>query len=619
VLLLVVHHIAGDGWSLGPLAGDVERAYRARVEGKKPEWEPLRVQYGDYTQWQRELLGREEDPESVMAKQLEYWRKALAGMPEELMLPADRKRPAVMSYRGGTVGWELDEELHRGLVALAEEWSEFVHGAAGGVGSQGRGMGGGGRTQRSGRWREGMRRSWKSGGIVCEHGGVGRMYGDPRFSELIEQVRGKALEAYGTRKRRLSGCGGWNEFLSQARHPLFQVALVLQNAPEAKLELPGIRITEQRLPEVVAKFDLTFSVTEQVSGEGEARGLRGYIEYSADLFDRETVELLGARLERLLRAAVGSPEARVHELEILTAPERRQLLEEFNTSSEEQAEATIVELFEEQVRRRPEAVGLSFGQQRMSYAELDREANRLAHYLIAQGGVGPETLVGIALERSVEMVVAIVGTLKAGAGYLPLDPEYPRARLEQMLSDACPRVVVTTESLRRQLPQDSSTQFVCLDAGEIKASLALSPVHDPSDAERTMRLLPQHAAYVIYTSGSTGVPKGVVVTQQNVTRLFAATEKWFHFNEKDVWTLFHSYAFDFSVWEMWGALLYGGRLVVVEKSIARMPVEFLQLLVEEGVTVLSHAALWRGSGRQENEALRQRPGRHGGVWGRALE
>ena len=240
-----------------------------------------------------------------------------------------------------------------------------------------------------------------------------------------------------------------------------------------------------------------------------------------------------------------------------------------------------MELFEEQVERTPEAVALSFGQQRLSYAELNGQANRLAHYLMAKG-VGRESLVGIALERSLEMVMAIIGVLKAGAAYVPLDPEYPKARLEYMLADARPAVVLTTQSLRRQLPRSEGIELLSLDAAETQAALNKVGDNNPEQEAR-----PEDAAYVIYTSGSTGEPKGVVVTQGNVTRLYAATEQWFKFSAEDVWTLFHSYAFDFSVWEMWGALLYGGRLVVVPKTITRSPGEFLELLMEEGVTVLN--------------------------------
>ena len=293
---------------------------------------------------------------------------------------------------------------------------------------------------------------------------------------------------------------------------------MLQNAPEAKLELPGLNISEQELAETIAKFDLTFSVNEQVSETGEAQGLRGYIEYSADLFDGATVEELGARLVRLLRAAVAAPEARLHELEIVTEGERWQLLNEFNLKAEQPVAAaattTLVELFEAQVERTPEAVALSFGQQRLSYAELNSQANRVAHYLMAKG-VGRESLVGIALERTSEMVVAIIGVLKTGGAYVPLDPEYPKARLEQMLADARPAVVITSMKLGEELRLNAEIEFVLLDGKEVESALGRVGDNNPG-----REVSPEDAAYVIYTSGSTGEPKGVIVTQGNVTRLF---------------------------------------------------------------------------------------------------
>src|SRR5262249_6269051 len=335
------------------------------------------------------------------------------------------------------------------------------------------------------------------------------------------------------------------------------------------------------------KFDLTFTLNERVSDEGEPQGVRGYVEYSADLFERETVAVLAARLVRLLKAAVATPQARVRELEIMEGGERQRVLEGVHVRLEERVAATtLTELFEGRAGASPEAEALSFQEQRLAYGELNRRANRLAHWLIGEG-VGAESLVGIALERSPEMVIAIVATLKAGAAYLPLDPDYPRPRLEYMLQDARPHLVLTAENLRAQLPQDTGVRLVCLDAADFQASLASLSTHNPSDAERILPLQPEHAAYVIYTSGSAGMPMRVVVTQQNVTRLFAAARRWFNFGSEDVWTLFHSHAFDFSVWEMWGAWLYGGRLVVVSRPVTRSPGEFLHLLVQERVTVLN--------------------------------
>ena len=465
VLLLVLHHIAGDGWSLGPLGRDLEEAYGARIKDRRPEWEPLPVQYGDYTLWQRELLGSETDPESVISRQIDFWKKALEGMPEELMLPTDRTRPAVMSYRGGTVALEVDAELHRGLLALSRRsGASLFMVLQAGVAALLTRLGAGEDipigTVVAGRSEAELEElvGFFVNTLVLRTD----LSGDPTFTELVERVRRFALEAYSHQEvpfERL--VEAVQPERSQSRHPLFQVVLVLQNAPEAKLELPGIRIAEQLLPETIAKFDLTFSVNEQVSETGEPQGLSGYIEYSADLFDGATVEELGARLVRLLRAAVEAPEARLHELEIVTAEERHKLLNEFNLKAEQPVAATttLVELFEAQVERTPAAMALSFGEQRLSYAELNGQANRVAHYLMAKG-IGRESLVGIALERTPEMVVAIIAVLKTGAAYVPLDPEYPKARLEHMLADARPAVVITSMKLGEELRLNAEIEFV---------------------------------------------------------------------------------------------------------------------------------------------------------------
>ena len=582
----MLHHIAGDGWSLGPLARDLGEAYGARREGRAPEFVPLSVQYADYTEWQREMLGEEGNPESLISGQLEYWRKALEGMAEEIELPVDRSRPQAMSYRGGTVELKLDAGLHRGMKRLAGETgaSLFMVLQAGlavllkklGAGEDiGIGTVVAGRSERE---LEELVGFFVNTLVLRTD-----VAGDPSFVELIERVRKFDLEAYGKEELPFERLvEALQPVRSQARHPLVQVMLVLQNAPEARLKLPGIVMSEQVLPDTIAKFDLTVSLTEEVSAEGEAEGLTGYVEYSADLFDRETVEDLAEKLVRLLRQAVARPQARLHELKVVSEEEREQLLNEFNGRLEEPIRAgTLVGLFEAEVERTGEAEALSFPGERVSYGELNRRANRLAHYLVERG-IGRESLVGILLERSVEMVVAMVAVVKGGGAYVPIDPEYPRARVETMLQDAAAKVVMTTKKHASELTGHRSVELICLDEEGVRDRLKQMSEENPKAG-----VLPEQAAYVIYTSGSTGMPKGVVVTHGNVTRLLGATEQWFGFGAEDVWTLFHSYGFDFSVWEMWGALVYGGRLVIVPKEVARGPREFLRLLVEEGVTVLN--------------------------------
>jgi len=273
----------------------------------------------------------------------------------------------------------------------------------------------------------------------------------------------------------------------------------------------------------------------------------------------------------------------VYRLDALSDAERSALLTEFSAATSEVSRVTITERFEAQAASTPAGTALTCGGEDLSYAEVNAQAGRLAHYLIGLG-VQPGAPVGIALDRSVEMVVAIVAVLKAGGAYLPLDPEYPRARIEHMLGDSGAEIVLSSEALIGRLPQGG--RIVPLDAVEVRSAVGRCSSQNPG-----VRVEPGSLAYVIYTSGSTGAPKGVMVTHGNVVRLFDATREWFRFSAEDVWTLFHSYAFDFSVWEIWGALLHGSRLVIAPKMITRSPAEFLNLLVDQRVTVLNQTPL----------------------------
>ncbi|MFG4113181.1 amino acid adenylation domain-containing protein, partial [Pseudomonas aeruginosa] len=296
------------------------------------------------------------------------------------------------------------------------------------------------------------------------------------------------------------------------------------------------------------------------------------------LFDASTVERLAGHWRNLLRGIVANPRQRLGELPLLDAPERRQTLSEWNPAQRECAvQGTLQQRFEEQARQRPQAVALILDEQRLSYGELNARANRLAHCLIARG-VGADVPVGLALERSLDMLVGLLAILKAGGAYLPLDPAAPEERLAHILDDSGVRLLLTQGHLLEHLPRQTGVEVLAID-GLVLDGYAES---DPLPT-----LSADNLAYVIYTSGSTGKPKGTLLTHRNALRLFSATEAWFGFDERDVWTLFHSYAFDFSVWEIFGALLYGGRLVIVPQWVSRSPEDFYRLLCREGVTVLN--------------------------------
>ena len=525
VLLLVVHHIASDGWSSGPLLRDLAQAYGARCQGKSPSWAALPVQYADYTLWQQALLGSESEAGSGLARQLEYWKKTLAGLPEQLELPVDRPRPAVTSYRGGRVSLQIEAELHGKLseLARAENVTLFmvVQAALAGLLSR---LGAGtdiaigspiaGRTDSA--------LDQLVGFFVNTLVLRTDTSGDPSFRELLARVRTSDLEAYAHQdlpfERLVEAI---NPTRSLAHHPLFQVMLAFQNAGEGEgaAAWPGLSVGGMGVGTSVAKFDLSVSVGERRGAKGEPRGMGGVIEYSTDLFERATVEAMGQRLVRVLRAMAADPERRIGEVDLLEAEERRRIVEEWNDTARPVPEGTLPGLFEEQVVRSPEAVALVFEEESLSYAQLNARANQLAHELIGRG-IGPEDLVALALPRSLEMVVALLGILKAGAAYLPLDPEYPVERLAFMLEDGAPKLLITTAALADSLP--AGTARLLLDEPATQARLARGPTSNPTDRDRTEPLRPLHPAYVIYTSGSTGTPKGVVVAHFSIANLQSA-------------------------------------------------------------------------------------------------
>ncbi|MFF3195077.1 non-ribosomal peptide synthase/polyketide synthase [Streptomyces misionensis] len=576
VLLLVVHHIAGDGWSTGPLSRDLTAAYAARAEGAKPTWSPLPVQYADYTLWQRELLGDGKDPDSLLNRQLAYWRRRLADLPDQVELPFDRPRPAAMSYRGDRLPVRIDAELHQGLRTLARSGGASLFmvlqaGLAALLGKLGAGTDVPIGTPVAGRTDEAA--DDLVGFFVNTLVLRTDLSGDPSFTELLGRVRTDALAAYAHQDVPFEHLvEALNPARSLAHHPLFQTMLALQNAPLGAFDLPRLRVTTDLAPTGTAKCDLTFVLAEQPDGDG----LSGVVEYSTDLFDEPTVTGIVERWLRLLRAAVADPARRLGQVDILSEEELRALRPAPADRREEPSADHLTALFERRVRTNPAAVAVTDGDVSLTYAELNARANRLAHALIARG-VRPEQRVALVLPRSAEQVVAMLAVLKAGGAYLPVDPSYPAARISHLLQDARPALLVTT-SRTGDLPGADHVGRLLLDATDLDGL----PDTDPA-----VPLDPRHAAYVIYTSGSTGAPKGVVVPHRNVVRLFEATRALFGFHAQDVWTLFHSYSFDFSVWELWGPLLHGGRLVVVDHETSRSPDRFLALLARERVTVLN--------------------------------
>ncbi|WP_245816153.1 non-ribosomal peptide synthase/polyketide synthase [Rhodococcus maanshanensis] len=585
VLAMVVHHISADGWSMAPMARDVMVAYAARAAGTAPAWAPLPVQYADYALWQRELLGSEEDPESVAAVQLSYWTRTLAGLPDQLDLPSDRQRPVAASYRGAMHRFDIDADLHRALGELARAQGAtlfmVVHAALSvllarlsgtsdiAIGAPVAGRGEAALDDLVGMFVNTL--------VLRTEVDTARS-----FTEILSRARETDVAAFGNADvpfERLVEV--LSPARSQARHPLFQVVLSLQNQARTELELPGLNIHALEYDEQISKFDLQLNLTESTGDDSGAAGLAAELTYATDLFDAETIREFERRFVGILTAIVADPAAPVGDIDLLGATERECVLSQWNSSGVDSGvERTLVAGFEAVAARRADSVAVRFEGVSLTYRELDERANRLARVLI-EAGVGPESLVAVALPRSADLVVALLAVLKAGGGYLPVDPTYPADRIEYMLADAAPVCVLTWTGREMGLP--SALPVIELDVVALDAVSAAAI----SDPDRRSPLRPDNVAYVIYTSGSTGRPKGVQVPHRTVTRLMSNTEDRFGFDESDVWTMFHSYAFDFSVWELWGPLLYGGTLVVVDYFTSRSPEQFLELLARERVTVLN--------------------------------
>ncbi|QIS21063.1 amino acid adenylation domain-containing protein [Nocardia terpenica] len=556
VLVLVVHHIAADGWSMAPLVRDLSLAYVARRSGRSPELGALPVQYADFTLWQREVLGEESVADSVLAAQFRYWERELVGAPQPIRLPADRPRPPAVSYRGDVVVFTVDASLREAVYRLAREHQvtvSMVLQAALAVLLSRLGAG------------EDVSIGGPIAGRTDEalHELVGffvntwvlrvDLSGNPPFERVLDQVRRKALTAYENQDAPFERLVELiNPARSTAYHPLFQVSLALQNNIVPTLDLPDLHVEYVPTPTGTAKDDLHFDLIEIPATAGTPAVMAGRIEYATDLFDRTTVADMADRFLHVLRTVNADPSRAIADIDLLTDVERKQLLTQWDSSSNTVVrDTTVVELFRGCVETSPAAVALEFGDERVTYAELDARANRLARMLVDRGA-GHETVVAVALPRSVDLVVAPLAVLKAGAAYLPIDPDYPSRRIEFILSDAAPLLVLTTAPTAAKLPL-GETAHLCLDTVEFDGGQGMS-----SDIELTT-VSPGDAAYVIYTSGSTGRPKGVVVEHRGVVNL--AAHGW-PGGAGDRVLLHSSVAFDASAYELWPALLAGSTIVI---------------------------------------------------------
>ncbi|WP_442935957.1 non-ribosomal peptide synthase/polyketide synthase [Nostoc sp.] len=576
-LLVCMHHIVSDGWSIGVFVQELQALYNAYAQGQASPLTPLPIQYADFALWQRQWLVGE-----VLKSQLSYWEQQLANAPTFLPLPTDRTRPAVQTFNGAYLEFALSVELTQKLVKLSQQqgvtlfmtllaaYNTLLYRYTGQtdilVGTP---IANRDRTEI-----EGLIGFFVNTLVMRTN-----LAENPTFNELLPRIREMALSAYAHQDLPF-------EMLVEALQPerdlchtpLFQVMFVLQNAPMSEIELTGLTVSSLPIESSTAKFDLTLIM------ENTATGLVGWWEYNTDLFDCSTIERMTGHFVTLLEGIVSNPSEQISQLPLLTQIDQQQLLVDWNDTQSNYPQESIPQLFEKQEELTPDAVAVVYENQHLTYRELNSRANQLAHYLRSLG-VKADVLVGICVERSLEMVVGLLGILKAGGAYLPLNPEYPQERLTFMLEDTQLSVILTQEKLVNKLGDylrrglaERKASVICLDSN-------WDIINQQTKQNPTTSVKANNLAYVMYTSGSTGQPKGVSIIHRSVVRLVKETN-YVSISAGDVIAQASNHAFDAATFEIWGALLNGARLVGVSKDLALSPQEFAAFMRSQRISVL---------------------------------
>uniref|UniRef100_UPI002456939F non-ribosomal peptide synthetase n=1 Tax=Nocardia cyriacigeorgica TaxID=135487 RepID=UPI002456939F len=581
-LVLVVHHIAADGVSMGPLMRDLITAYAARRAGQAPDWAPLAVQYADYALWQQRMLGDEADPRSEAARQIDFWTTELAELPAQLDLPADRRRPAQSTYRGAVHEFGIDAELRAAIDRMATETRStpfmVLHAALAvllarlssttdiAIGTPVAGRGAAALDDLVGMF---------VNTLVLRT----EVPAEATFGDLLAHTRDRDLRAFAHGDipfERLVEV--LNPARSQARHPLFQVALFFQNMNAPRLELPGLAAEGVEFAGAVAKFDLQLTIVPRTATDGTPAGFSAQFTYATDLFDEPTVAEFAQRFARVLTAVTDDPQAPVGEIELLADADRDRLLREWNDTRFPVTPELLLDGYRRTVEQRPDAIAVVYEDQELTYREFDDRVNQLARLLMSQG-VGAESLVGLAVRRSLDLVVGMYAIITAGGAYVPLDPDHPAERIAHILDTAQPVCVVTTSTDARSLPE--GTTALHIDTADLTGfdTTAVRP------AELLRPVRADHPAYVIFTSGSTGRPKGVAISHaaihNQITWMLAEYPLGFH----DVYLQKTATTFDVSLWGYFMPLRAGARLVVATPDGHRDPAYVAETIAAQRVTV----------------------------------
>ncbi|MBE8998846.1 amino acid adenylation domain-containing protein [Nostoc sp. LEGE 12447] len=579
ILLVCMHHIVSDGWSMGVFLQELAALYNAYSQAQPSPLAPLPIQYADFALWQRQWLQG-----GVLQSQLSYWQQQLKDAPALLSLPTDRPRPAVQTFAGAHQEFALSQKLTQGLIQLSQKqgvtlfmtllaaYDTLLYRYTGTedilVGSP--------IANRDRSEIEGLIGFFVNTLVMRTN-----LAGNPSFSELLGRIRETAMEAYTYQNLPF-------EMLVEALQPqrdlshtpLFQVMFALQNVPLSGVELAGLSVTPLMPESRTAKFDLNLFM------QNTATGLVGVWEYNTDLFDASTIERMTGHFVTLLEGIIANPEQQISQLPLLTQIEQHQLLVEWNdTGVDYPQDLCIYQLFEEQVQRTPDAVAVIFENQQLTYYQLNCRANQLANYLQSLG-VSADVLVGICVERSIEMVVGLLGILKAGGAYVPLDPDYPQQRLSFILDDAALPVLLTQQSLLESLPEHTA-QVVCLDSD--RQLIEQHSRENPLTGSK-----PENLAYVIYTSGSTGKPKGVQVSHNCVVNFLASMSHCPGLTDSDTFCAVTTISFDIAALELYLPLIVGAKVVVVRREVASDGARLLLELQHSSTTVMQATpATWQ--------------------------